>query len=238
MVKQEWKNIFHNTWIKVVMVAIIAIPSLYACIFLGSMWDPYGNSGAIPVAVVNEDKEVTYNDASLAVGEELVKNLKDNDSMEFHFVNASDALKGLEDSQYYMIITIPNDFSKNATTLLDKQPQKMVLNYTTNPGTNYIASKMDDSAIAKIKAEVSSSVTKTYAESIFKQISVLSNGLGEASDGTNQLTDGVDQLRDGNKTISDNLKVLASSSLTFQDGASTLTKGCLLYTSPSPRDCS
>ena len=33
---------------------------------------------------------------------------------------------------------------------------------------------MDDSAIAKIKAEVSSSVTKTYAESIFKQISVLS----------------------------------------------------------------
>ena len=114
MVKQEWKNIFHNTWIKVVMVAIIAIPSLYACIFLGSMWDPYGNSGAIPVAVVNEDKEVIYNDASLAVGEELVKNLKDNDSMEFHFVNASDALKGLEDSQYYMIITIPNDFSKNA----------------------------------------------------------------------------------------------------------------------------
>ena len=230
MVKQEWKNIFHNTWIKVVMVAIIAIPSLYACIFLGSMWDPYGNSGAIPVAVVNEDKEVTYNDASLAVGEELVKNLKDNDSMEFHFVNASDALKGLEDSQYYMIITIPNDFSKNATTLLDKQPQKMVLNYTTNPGTNYIASKMDDSAIAKIKAEVSSSVTKTYAESIFKQISVLSNGLGEASDGTNQLTDGVDQLRDGNKTISDNLKVLASSSLTFQDGASTLTKGLKDYT--------
>ena len=230
MVKQEWKNIFHNTWIKVVMVAIIAIPSLYACIFLGSMWDPYGNSGAIPVAVVNEDKEVTYNDASLAVGEELVKNLRDNDSMEFHFVNASDALRGLEDSQYYMIITIPNDFSKNATTLLDKQPQKMVLNYTTNPGTNYIASKMDDSAIAKIKAEVSASVTKTYAESIFKQISVLSNGLGEASDGTNQLTDGVDQLRDGNKTISDNLKVLASSSLTFQDGASTLTKGLKDYT--------
>ena len=77
MVRQEWKNIFHNAWIIVVIIAIIAIPSIYSCVFLGSMWDPYGNTGEIPVAVVNEDKEVTYNDSSLAVGEELVKNLED-----------------------------------------------------------------------------------------------------------------------------------------------------------------
>ena len=230
MVKQEWKNIFHNAWIMIVVVAIIAIPSIYACVFLGSMWDPYGNTGSIPVAVVNEDKEVTYNEKSLAVGEELVKNLKDNDSMEFHFVNGEDAQKGLEKGDYYMTITIPQDFSKNATTLLDDNPQKMILNYTTNPGTNYIASKMDDSAIAKIKAEVSSSVTKTYAETIFEQIGTLSDGLGEASDGTTKLSDGVNQLVDGNKTISDNLQVLASSSLTFKDGASTLTKGLKDYT--------
>ena len=120
MLKKEWKNLFKNKFLIVALIAIITIPTIYTTLFLGSMWDPYGNSGAIPVAVVNEDKEVIYNDASLAVGEELVKNLKDNDSMEFHFVNASDALKGLEDSQYYMIITIPNDFSKNATTLLEK----------------------------------------------------------------------------------------------------------------------
>lgn len=230
MVRQEWKNIFYNAWIIVVIIAIIAIPSIYSCVFLGSMWDPYGNTGEIPVAVVNEDKEVTYNDSSLAVGEELVKNLEDNDSMNFHFVNAEDANKGLEKGDYYMVITIPENFSKNATTLLDDQPQKMILNYTTNPGTNYIASKMDDSAIAKIKAEVSSSVTKTYAQTIFEQIGTLSDGLGEASDGTNKLSDGVNQLVDGNHTISDNLKVLASSSLTFKDGADTLNKGLKDYT--------
>lgn len=230
MVKQEWKNVFHNTWIKIVMVAVIAIPSIYSCVFLGSMWDPYGNSGSIPVAVVNEDKEVTYNDSLLNVGEELVKNLEDNESMDFHFVNAQNAMKGLENGDYYMIITIPQDFSKNATTLLDNQPQKMIINYTTNPGTNYIASKMDDSAIAKIKAEISSSVTKTYAQTIFDSIGVLSDGLGEASDGTDKLSDGVHQLVNGNQTISDNLKVLASSSLTFKDGANTLTKGLKDYT--------
>ena len=230
MIKQEWKNILKNHWIQIVLVALILIPSIYTVVFLGSMWDPYGNSGNLPVAVVNRDKAVDYNDKKLDVGNQLVDKLKDNDSLDFHFVNSKEANKGLKDGDYYMVITIPSNFSKNATTLLDKNPKKMVLNYTTNPGTNYVASKMDDSAIAKIKAEVSASVTKTYAETIFTSIGTMSDGFAEASDGTQQLSDGMTQLEDGNKTISDNLKVLASSSLTFKDGTNTLTKGLKDYT--------
>lgn len=230
MIKQEWKNILKNHWIQIVLVALILIPSIYTVVFLGSMWDPYGNSGDLPVAVVNKDKAVEYNDKKLDVGDQLVKKLKDNDSLDFHFVNSKEANKGLKKGDYYMVITIPSNFSKNATTLLDKNPKKMVLNYTTNPGTNYVASKMDDSAIAKIKAEVSASVTKTYAETIFTSIGTMSDGFAEASDGTQQLSDGMTQLEDGNKTISDNLKVLASSSLTFKDGTNTLTKGLKDYT--------
>ena len=230
MIKQEWKNILKNHWIQIVLVALILIPSIYTVVFLGSMWDPYGNSGDLPVAVVNRDKAVEYNDKKLDVGDQLVKKLKDNDSLDFHFVNSKEANKGLKNGDYYMVITIPSNFSKNATTLLDKNPKKMVLNYTTNPGTNYVASKMDDSAIAKIKAEVSASVTKTYAETIFSSIGTMSDGFAEASDGTQQLSDGMTQLEDGNKTISDNLKVLASSSLTFKDGTNTLTKGLKSYT--------
>lgn len=230
MIKQEWKNILKNHWIQIVLVALILIPSIYTVVFLGSMWDPYGNSGDLPVAVVNRDKAVEYNDKKLDVGDQLVKKLKDNDSLDFHFVNSKEANKGLKNGDYYMVITIPSNFSKNATTLLDKNPKKMVLNYTTNPGTNYVASKMDDSAIAKIKAEVSASVTKTYAETIFSSIGTMSDGFAEASDGTQQLSDGMTQLEDGNKTISDNLKVLASSSLTFKDGTNTLTQGLKSYT--------
>ena len=230
MIKQEWKNILKNHWIQIVLVALILIPSIYTVVFLGSMWDPYGNSRDLPVAVVNKDKAVEYNDKKLDVGDQLVKKLKDNDSLDFHFVNSKEANKGLKNGDYYMVITIPSNFSKNATTLLDKNPKKMVLNYTTNPGTNYVASKMDDSAIAKIKAEVSASVTKTYAETIFTSIGTMSDGFAEASDGTQQLSDGMTQLEDGNKTISDNLKVLASSSLTFKDGTNTLTKGLKDYT--------
>lgn len=230
MLKQEWKNIFHHTWMKVVLAAIILIPSLYACIFLGSMWDPYGNTDKIPVAVVNQDQEVDYENHTLNVGKELTEQLQNNQSMNFQSVDETKAKEGLKNSEYYMIIRIPEDFSKNATTLLDRQPQKMKLEYITNPGSNYIASKMDDSAIEKIKEEVSQTVTKTYAKTIFEQVETLTDGLKEAQNGTSQLVDGSKQTTDGNQQISDNLQLLANSSLTFEDGVQTFSQGLKDYT--------
>lgn len=230
LMKQEWKSVLHSTWLKIVLVAIITIPMLYSGIFLGSMWDPYGNTKDIPVAVVNKDQKVSYNDATLDVGNELVKNLKDNNSMHFEFVDETQAMEGLKDGSYYMVITIPSDFSSNATTLLDKEPKKMELSYTTNPGSNYIATKMDDSAMAKIKDSISDTVTETYADTLFSQIKSVSGGLKDASDGSNALVDGAKSAENGSKEISDNLKVLASSTLTFQDGTDTLVKGLSTYT--------
>ena len=76
--KEEWKNIAGSTWIRKLYAGsgIAGIPMLYSGIFLGSMWDPYGNADKIPVAVVNEDNKVTYNGSSLHIGEDLVKNQK------------------------------------------------------------------------------------------------------------------------------------------------------------------
>ena len=60
MVRQEWKKLLHNKILLVVILAVIAIPSIYTTLFLGSMWDPYGNTDKLPVAVVNEDQPVEY----------------------------------------------------------------------------------------------------------------------------------------------------------------------------------
>lgn len=229
MIKKEWSAFFKNWWLIIVAIAIIAIPSIYSGVFLGSIWDPYGNTGNIPVAVVNEDQKVTYNGTTLDVGNELANNLKKNDSMNFNLVSETKANQGLKDGDYYMVITIPSDFSKNATTLLENKPEKMVLTYTTNPGTSYIASKMDDSAITKIKEEVSSTVTKTYAKTIFEQISTIGSGMNEAADGSNQINDGANQLIDGNNLITTNLKTLADSTLTFNDGINSLNYGISSY---------
>lgn len=230
MIKAEWKNIAKSTWLKIVLCAIMIIPMIYACVFLGSMWNPYGNTDQLPVAVVNNDKEVEYNDSTMDIGKQLSDKLAKNDSMDFNIVSSSKAQKGLKDGKYYMIITIPENFSKNATTLLDDDPQTMMLTYTTNPQTNYVATKMDDSAMAKVKAEISSTVTKTYSKILFKNVKTLSKGFKTAADGSQKLSDGVNTAKDGNATITENLNTLASSALVFNDGADSLVKGLSAYT--------
>lgn len=230
MIKQEWAYLRKNKILLLVFLAIIAIPTIYTTLFLGSMWDPYGKVDHLPVAIVNEDKPVTYNDETLEVGNEMVDSLKDNESLDFHFVSSKEAKDGLKNGTYYMVITIPEDFSANASTVLDEHPRKMVLDYETNPGTNYIASKLSETALNKIRTSVADTVTKTYTETVFDQIVTVGEGMTEASDGAGQLADGAIQLADGNNTITTNLNVLANSSLTFKNGADTLHVGLKQYT--------
>lgn len=229
MVKQEWKSLWRNKILMIVLVFIIAIPAIYTTLFLGSMWDPYGKLDNLPVAVVNLDEPVEYEGETLNVGKNLVDKLKDDGSLCFNFTDADQAERGLENGTYYMVITVPKNFSENATTLTDATPKKMELDYKTNPGTNYIAMKMSETALEKIKTSVAQEVTKTYAETIFDKISEAGDGMKDAADGAGEIYDGTEKLADGNKTISDNLKTLSEGTLTFKDGTSELKVGLSSY---------
>ena len=229
MVKQEWKSLWRNKILMIVLVFIIAIPAIYTTLFLGSMWDPYGKLDNLPVAVVNLDEPVEYEGETLNVGQKLVDKLKDDGSLCFNFTDADQAERGLKNGTYYMVITVPKNFSENATTLMDTVPKKMELDYKTNPGTNYIAMKMSETALEKIKTSVAQEVTKTYAETIFDKISESGDGMKDAADGAGEIYDGTEKLADGNKTISDNLKTLSEGTLTFKDGTSELKVGLSSY---------
>lgn len=213
------------------IIGIILIPSIYTTVFLGSMWDPYGNLDKLPVAVVNLDKSCDYNGKELSIGEELVKNLKENNALNFNFVDKETAQEGLDNGSYYMVITIPENFSYNATTLLEDNPQKMELQYKVNPGKNYIASKMSESAIQKITNSIENSVTEVYAETVFDKFSEIGLQLKDAADGASQINNGLKSLKDGSNTISSNLKLLYDSSLTFSDGINSYEKGISKYLS-------
>ncbi|VJE43480.1 integral membrane protein [Streptococcus pneumoniae] len=103
------------------MIGISLIPDLYNIIFLSSMWDPYGQLSDLPVAVVNNDKEASYNGNTMAIEKDMVSNLKENKTLDFHFVDEEEGKKGLEDGDYYMVVTLPSDLSEKTTTLSNIQ---------------------------------------------------------------------------------------------------------------------
>ena len=226
---KEWKAIFKKPTFIIVMIGISLIPALYNIIFLSSMWNPYGQLSELPVAVVNNDKEATYNGNTMAIGKDMVSNLKENKSLDFHFVNEEEGKKGLEDGDYYMVVTLPSDLSEKAASILTDHPEQMNIDYQTSSGHSFIASKMSDSAMTQLKQNVSASVTETYTKALFQKMGDLKSGLTKAADGSEQLANGASQLAVGSQTLSSNLNTLANSSLTFSDGSEQFTRGLTTY---------
>ncbi|TDG79916.1 hypothetical protein C5L31_002135 [Secundilactobacillus malefermentans] len=222
LLKAEWKSMISKRWTRIVMVALIFIPSLYAVIFLASLWDAYGKLSDLPVAIVNQDKTVSLNGTKTNVGNRLVKNLHNNNGLKWEYLNSeSKADKGLKDGKYYMVLTIPKDFSKNSTTVLNKTPKQMDLSYKTAAGHSFIGEKMTTSAATQLKNKVSAQVTKTYAKTMFDAVKSAGSGLTKASNGAGKLDKGTEKLEAGDKTLNDGLQTLSTSTLKFKSGADT-----------------
>ena len=228
---KEWKAIFKKPTFIIVMIGISLIPALYNIIFLSSMWDPYGQLPDLPVAVIDNDKEASYNGNTMSIGKDIVSNLKENKTLDFHFVDEDEGKKGLEDGDYYMVVTLPSDLSEKAASILTDHPEQMQIDYQTSSGHSFIASKMSDSAMTQLKQNVSTNVTETYTKALFNKMIDLKDGMSQAASGSEKLTDGANQLVAGSQTLTTNLHSLADSSLTFSNGTEQFTKGLSSYVS-------
>src|SRR5699024_5019892 len=202
----------------IAIIAIIFVPMLYAGMFLWAFWDPYDQLEDLPVAIVNEDKAYEFEGEELNLGNEFVDNLKDEPDFNFHFVDKTVGYQGLQDEDYYLLIEIPEDFSKNAATVMDDTPQQLNLIYKPNEGSNFLASQIGDTALLNIEQALEEKITETYAEAIFDKIEEVAEGLNDASDATNELNDGAHDLKDGSETLEDNLITFSGKTVEFHDG--------------------
>ncbi|MGG4301557.1 YhgE/Pip domain-containing protein [Bacillus wiedmannii] len=225
LLRKEFTEIIKSKKILIPIIAVLFVPILYAGMFLWAFWDPYKQLDDLPVAVVNLDKGAVFDGKPIEVGKGLVDNLKDNTSFKWEFVSEKEAKKGMEGRKYYMLVRIPDDFSSNATTLLKDDPKPLNLEYIPNESLNFLSSQIGGTAIEKIKGEVSSTLTKTYAEKMFDSIQDVSKGLAAGAEGANKLHDGSSELHDGSSKVTDGLHTLQGKSGEMKDGVQKLADG-------------
>ncbi|PFZ45143.1 phage infection protein [Bacillus wiedmannii] len=225
LLRKEFTEIIKSKKILIPIIAVLFVPILYAGMFLWAFWDPYKQLDDLPVAVVNLDKGAVFDGKPIEVGKGLVDNLKDNTSFKWEFVSEKKAKKGMEGRKYYMLVRIPNDFSSNATTLLKDDPKPLNLEYIPNESLNFLSSQIGGTAIEKIKGEVSSTLTKTYAEKMFDSIQDVSKELADGAEGANKLHDGSSELHDGSSKVTDGLHTLQGKSGEMKDGVQKLADG-------------
>ncbi|OOZ90679.1 YhgE/Pip domain-containing protein [Bacillus cereus] len=225
LLRKEFTQIIKSKKILIPIIAVLFVPILYAGMFLWAFWDPYKQLDDLPVAVVNLDKGAVFDGKPIEVGKGLVDNLKDNTSFKWEFVSEKEAKKGMEGRKYYMLVRIPDDFSSNATTLLKDEPKPLNLEYIPNESLNFLSSQIGGTAIEKIKGEVASTLTKTYAEKMFDSIQDVSKGLADGAEGANKLHDGSSELHDGSNKVTDGLHTLQGKSGEMKDGVQKLADG-------------
>ncbi|HEQ9698815.1 TPA: YhgE/Pip family protein [Streptococcus pyogenes] len=227
---EELKTLIKNPKLMITMIGVALVPALYNLSFLGSMWDPYGRVNDLPIAVVNHDKPAKRADKSLTIGNDMVDKMSKSKDLEYHFVSAKQAQEGLKEGDYYMVITLPEDLSQRAATLLNPEPQKLTIRYQTSKGHGMVAAKMGETAMAKLKESVSQNITKTYTSAVFSSMTDLQSGLKEASAGSQTLASGAKTAQAGSQTLSTNLAALTGASQQFQQGTGRLTSGLTTYT--------
>jgi len=243
-IKAEFKNILHNRLLLISTTVICIIPFLYSIFFLKSVWDPYGSTENLPVAVVNKDVPVEYRGQTMDIGHRMVKELKKNKQLKWEIVSPEKAHYGLTHRKYYTVVTIPKDFSKNATTVLDKHPKQMQLKYETNGSLNYIGEVISQLGMTKLNEKIRAQVTRAYATAMFKALHTVGKGMSTAANGAKQLSTGmvtlqsgmnqyvvgVSQVNNGVQTLRVSVAPLAAGAQQLASGSQTLANGIRQYT--------
>lgn len=225
MLQAEWRHLFNNKILLISMAVISFIPILYSGFFLGSIWDPYGQTKNLPVAFVNEDKGASLNGKALNIGESVEKKLKDNHDLSWEFVSKQQADEGVNSGHFYAVVTIPSDFSQKAASITKSEPQQAVINFTTTPAKNYIGSLVSNQAAAKVKSSVSEQITQAYAKGILENLDKLGTGLDAAANGASTLHDGLGRLQSGAQTYVGGVKQLAVNQQSLAGGLAQLSDG-------------
>lgn len=162
--KRDLKNIFTNSMAIVLAVGVALLPSLYAWFNIYANWDPYGKTGAMMVAVCNEDEGASYKNLEIDIGSQICDNLKGNDSIDWQFVSKKDAQNGVAAGRYYAAIEIPSGFSKNLASIVTDDYERPQIIYYANEKKNAIATKITDKVVQTVQTTVNESFVTTVVD--------------------------------------------------------------------------
>lgn len=215
----SWRTLF----------GIILVPITVAGLFLWGLWNPQERLEDVTAAVVNLDEPVEVDGQLTPLGRVLAGELigSDDDNFSWQLTDEEDAEDGIENGKYVAVVTIPENFSKAATSV-SKGPDELEqahVDIETSP-----RGKLLDSAISAVVTETAMKVLNetlgtSFVENIFVGMNQLGDGMREAASGADQLADGGDELASGANQLADGTDQLADGTGQLASGAGELAEG-------------
>ncbi len=226
------------TWLTI--LGILLLPAAVGGILVAALQNPTERLDSMTAAIVNLDEPVTIDGQLTPLGRQLAAGLVDgsdeqDSNLTWVISNEDDARKGLADGDYQAVITIPEDFSKAATssgTAISEgggsasgSAEKATITVTTPPD-GLVA---DDLITNQIAATATSTMGSMLSEATMSNVLVgyttLGDQIGEAADGALQLASGARDAATGAAQLPEGATKLATGATGLAGGASDLAAG-------------
>ena len=229
IMKNDFKSAFSNPIVTIVLIAIIILPSLYALLNIQACWDPYGNTENVEFAIANLDKGASIQDTPLNIGDELVKDLRNNDKFKWTFVTEDELRDGVYSGKYYAGMVIPKNLSKNVVSITTDNPKQAKLEYVVNVKSNPVATKLTDTGANTVYSTLNAKIVEFINLAAYGKLGELQEGLAsgasQLASGGSQLQSGASQVADGAGQVSSGADQVKSGESQVKDGASQVKDG-------------
>ncbi len=208
----DLKKLVKQPFALVIIIGLCVIPSLYAWFNIFANWDPYANTGGIPVAVVSLDKDYTRKDGSVVnMGESVLESLHSNTSVKWIFLDTEEeAREGVEAGKYYAAIVITDKFTYSMYNVFSDNFENPSLIYYQNQKSNAIATKITDTVAGTLQNTINETFIKVAATTIFEE----GNSVSDQMQGDSYVEEFCADLEE----LNDNLKEYSTMIDTFRAG--------------------
>lgn len=210
------------------VIALILVPLIVAAGLIGTTWKMTDRLGQVKAAIVNEDAGVKLNGQQVPLGRQLSGGLIDSDTqttdgrtITWELSDADKASDGLKDGTYAAVVTIPKDFSKNATSYSANkgdQAESAVVNVRTSD-----SSPVTDTTVATMTAQAAErQINKTLASQYLDNIYI---GFNKSASSMVSLAKGAKQLDTGAAGLNSGIKQSTNGAKQLNSGMGQLDKG-------------
>lgn len=211
------------------LLGILIVPLVVALGFLGATWGADSRLHRAEAAVVNLDRMVELNGQPVPLGRQLAAGLVErrDDNLTWVLADAEHSAAGLKSGRYVAVITIPEDFSADATSF--SGPAGEARQATIGVETSEITG-IADGAIAQVIADTARDVfntelTETYLDNVYLGFNQTKEQFRTVADGADQLADGGDELATGFRSSADGAGELATGLRSYATGVAEAATG-------------
>ncbi|MFX4273459.1 YhgE/Pip family protein [Propionibacteriaceae bacterium Y1685] len=216
---------FRGALPKLALVFVLLVPLLYGGIYLTASWDPYGKAKDLPVAVVNLDQPTTFDGKEVHAGQDFVDNLEQERAFDWRYVDAAEADRGLAEGDYFMIVTVTEDFSSSLISGEGADPRRAKVFMRRDDANGFIVGSVTGKAQDSIENSINASATESYFRAVFANLTRIRDGMIDARKGAEQLNDGIGTAHTGAKDLKTGADKAETAAGQLRDGATQLAAG-------------